>query len=185
MLCNPFPSCTSNLCQTILPLPWWLGLKLGRAFYIIYISRRASLFCHARIISSARNLAHASLETAVMSSVYPMSMIWWEYSHYQLTIESCYPFTTLSQKIPDGRHQGGCGTTPGTSRGYWFIISPQINPYIKGNNCAFQLPFSYILPEDIPPSFEGAGTGSIRFFSRWLWVRYLSKKILVLFLLKI
>ena len=46
---------------------WQPYLKCRRAFHIIYISIHASLFCHATIKSSARNLAHASLETAVDS----------------------------------------------------------------------------------------------------------------------
>ena len=41
-------------------------LKCRQAFDIIYISIPASLFCHATIQSSVRNLAHASLETAVV-----------------------------------------------------------------------------------------------------------------------
>ena len=43
-----------------------MGLTHERAFYKIDISRPASLFWHATIQSSVRNLAHASLKTAVM-----------------------------------------------------------------------------------------------------------------------
>ena len=63
-------TCTSICCsQPFQPNKsssgWQPYLKCRRAFDIIYISMRASLFCHATIQSSVRNLAHASLETAV------------------------------------------------------------------------------------------------------------------------
>ena len=64
-------TCTSICCsQPFQPNKsssgWQPYLKCRRAFHIIYISIHASLFCHATIQSSARNLAHASLETAVI-----------------------------------------------------------------------------------------------------------------------
>ena len=64
-------TCTSICCsQPFQPNKsssgWQPYLKCRRAFDIIYISIHASLFCHATIQSSARNLAHASLETAVI-----------------------------------------------------------------------------------------------------------------------
>ena len=64
-------TCTSICCsQPFQPNKsssgWQPYLKCRRAFDIIYISMRASLFCHATIQSSVHNLAHASLETAVV-----------------------------------------------------------------------------------------------------------------------
>ena len=66
-------TCTSICCsQPFQPNKsssgWQPYLKCRRAFDIIYISIHASLFCHATIQSSARNLAHASLETAELGT---------------------------------------------------------------------------------------------------------------------
>ena len=67
-------TCTSICCsQPFQPNKsssgWQPYLKCRRAFDIIYISIPASLFCHATIQSSVCNLAHASLETAVNTTL--------------------------------------------------------------------------------------------------------------------
>ena len=68
------PKCKSPRARHDIQLQWlkqFIALNISTSsqtqtsFYTIYISMCASLFCHATIQSSVRNLAHASLKTAV------------------------------------------------------------------------------------------------------------------------
>ena len=80
---------------------WQPYLKCRRAFDIIYISMRASLFCHATIQSSVRNLAHASLETAVYSKA-----AFHKHVHFLFSGNGKPPLGRRSNRI-GGRENGG------------------------------------------------------------------------------
>ena len=60
----PISSGSTTFMTVAIYQPWW-HLKNKRAVHIKYISNHASLICLGTIQSSVRNLAHASLETAV------------------------------------------------------------------------------------------------------------------------